>query len=181
MPQEASHEAAADVAHVLNPQADSPLALQHAVDAAVAALEADEEPVAEPPSPDVAPEPCASAPVPQPTVPLHPYALLPSSVLPPPSPVPIPIPLPIPLPPEPEPAAVVLPEPQHEAAPPQQLPAQPMCTVCTDAPLEGAFMPCRHLAACFACGSHVMRMGARCPVCREPCAGFERFFICAAD
>ena len=144
---------------------------------------ADTDHSAEPPQPATAPEPWMGEQTQHSAAAVQPAALPPSllpSVLPPLRPVPIPIPLPLPLPPKPPMQA---PSPLLAAKPPAPEPPlqQPLCTVCMDAPLEGAFMPCRHLAACVACGEQVMLSTSRCPVCREPSAGFERFFICGAS
>jgi DNA-directed RNA polymerase subunit RPC12/RpoP len=55
-----------------------------------------------------------------------------------------------------------------------------------DAPLEGLFLPCGHMAACMACGQRVMgagvarRDGARCPICGAGAHTFHRVFVCAA-
>jgi hypothetical protein len=70
---------------------------------------------------------------------------------------------------------------------PEEAPsAQPLCCVCMDAPLEGLFLPCKHVAACEACGERVMsagaerRDGARCPICGVAAQCFMRVFVCAA-
>jgi rubrerythrin len=55
-----------------------------------------------------------------------------------------------------------------------------------DAPLEGVFLPCGHVAACVACGERVMsagaarRDGARCPICGATAQLFHRVFLCTA-
>ncbi|CAA0817420.1 Putative E3 ubiquitin-protein ligase XBAT35 [Striga hermonthica] len=40
------------------------------------------------------------------------------------------------------------------------------CTICLDAPLEGACVPCGHLAGCMSCLSEVKAKNWGCPVCR---------------
>ncbi|KAL3626434.1 hypothetical protein CASFOL_029983 [Castilleja foliolosa] len=40
------------------------------------------------------------------------------------------------------------------------------CTICLDAPLEGACVPCGHLAGCMSCLSEVKAKKWGCPVCR---------------
>jgi hypothetical protein len=113
-------------------------------------------------------------------------------------PPPPPLPPPLPPPPDadaagaaaldappsaPQPAAAA---PPTQDAPPDAAAPQPMCCVCMDAPLQVAFMPCGHMAACVACGERVMsagaqrRDGARCPICGEATQRFMRVFLCAA-
>lgn len=40
------------------------------------------------------------------------------------------------------------------------------CTICLDAPLEGACVPCGHMAGCMQCLNEVKAKGWGCPVCR---------------
>jgi rubrerythrin len=49
-----------------------------------------------------------------------------------------------------------------------------------DAPLEGAFLPCGHMAACMACGQRVMDDRGACPICDTAAAHFSRIFCCSA-
>jgi rubrerythrin len=49
-----------------------------------------------------------------------------------------------------------------------------------DAPLEGSFMNCGHLAVCMPCGECVMAASAVCPICAEPAEHFGRIFLCSA-
>jgi hypothetical protein len=49
-----------------------------------------------------------------------------------------------------------------------------------DAPLEGVFMLCGHVAACVACGERVMAARAVCPICEQPAVHFARLFLCSA-
>lgn len=41
------------------------------------------------------------------------------------------------------------------------------CTICLDAPLEGACVPCGHLAGCMSCLKEIKSKSWGCPVCRS--------------
>ncbi|KAH6768455.1 hypothetical protein C2S51_013791 [Perilla frutescens var. frutescens] len=41
------------------------------------------------------------------------------------------------------------------------------CTICLDAPLEGACVPCGHLAGCMSCLKEIKAKNWGCPVCRS--------------
>lgn len=41
------------------------------------------------------------------------------------------------------------------------------CTICLDAPLEGACVPCGHLAGCMSCLKEIKSKNWGCPVCRS--------------
>jgi hypothetical protein len=56
-----------------------------------------------------------------------------------------------------------------------------VCAVCMDAPLEGVFMLCGHVAACVECGERVMAARAVCPICEQPAVHFARLFLCSAQ
>jgi hypothetical protein len=79
--------------------------------------------------------------------------------------------------PAPAAAAAAAEEPAAEAA--ARLTG--VCAVCMDAPLEGVFMLCGHVAACVACGERVMSQRAVCPICEQPAVHFARLFLCSAQ
>lgn len=41
------------------------------------------------------------------------------------------------------------------------------CTICCDAGIDSAFVPCGHSVACFECARKIDRLGT-CPICRDP-------------
>ncbi|KAM5553180.1 putative E3 ubiquitin-protein ligase XBOS34 [Rosa sericea] len=44
--------------------------------------------------------------------------------------------------------------------------ASSSCVICMDAPVEGAFIPCGHMAGCMACLNDIKDKNWDCPVCR---------------
>ncbi|PWA49304.1 Ankyrin repeat-containing protein [Artemisia annua] len=40
------------------------------------------------------------------------------------------------------------------------------CVICLDAPVEGAFIPCGHMAGCMSCLTEIKGKILGCPVCR---------------
>ena len=95
--------------------------------------------------------------------------------------VPLPVPVWLPPPaaePPPPPAPPPRPEQLKEKQEPRPAAAALLCTVCMDAPLEGTFLPCGHMAACMDCGEQVMQGSHKlCPICRVACDRFLRIFI----
>lgn len=89
--------------------------------------------------------------------------------------------------PPPQPQQPEPPSPPSSPPPPQQHEPEaeqesgPLCSVCMDAPLQGIFIPCGHMAACVPCGSVIMRSSAVCPICSTPCTSFQRFFVAGAS
>jgi ankyrin repeat protein len=93
-----------------------------------------------------------------------------------PLPVPAWLPPPAAEPPPPPPPPVLHNSEQHEQGP--LPPAALLCTVCMDAPLEGTFLPCGHMAACMDCGEQLIQKAEpQCPICRVACDRFLRIFI----
>lgn len=43
-----------------------------------------------------------------------------------------------------------------------------LCVVCFDAGIEGACVPCGHMAGCMACLNEIKAKNWGCPVCRTP-------------
>ena len=41
------------------------------------------------------------------------------------------------------------------------------CVICLDAPVEGACIPCGHMAGCMSCLNEVKAKNWGCPVCRS--------------
>lgn len=61
----------------------------------------------------------------------------------------------------------------HLANPvPEQLPAEDLCKICMDAPVEAVFLECGHLVACLNCS----KILSECPVCRQYISRIIRFF-----
>jgi Zinc finger, C3HC4 type (RING finger) len=55
---------------------------------------------------------------------------------------------------------------------PEKLPADDLCKICMDAPIEVVFLECGHTASCTACG----KILNECPICRSYIVRIVRIF-----
>ena len=55
-----------------------------------------------------------------------------------------------------------------------------ICSICMDSPIDSAFIPCGHQAACIDCARR-LHGNAPCPICREPIADVLQTFLAAAS
>ncbi|PWA40996.1 E3 ubiquitin-protein ligase XBAT35 [Artemisia annua] len=51
------------------------------------------------------------------------------------------------------------------------------CVICSDAPVEGAFIPCGHMAGCMSCLTEIKGKNSGCPVCRASIDQVIRLYV----
>ena len=51
------------------------------------------------------------------------------------------------------------------------------CRICLDARVEGALIPCGHMAGCMSCLNEIKRRNLGCPVCRAKICQVVRIYV----
>ncbi|GJY42317.1 ankyrin repeat-containing protein [Tanacetum coccineum] len=52
-----------------------------------------------------------------------------------------------------------------------------LCVICLDAPVEGALIPCGHMAGCMSCLTEIKGKKMGCPVCRTNIDQVIRLYV----